>query len=665
VDSDSPEVESTEDKGESPAALQLQWELEIAAAKKNLEQFHQDGDKVIAEYLGEGGSNRLNLFYADVLTKSASLSGEPKIRAKRRYSDANDDVARISADILERLLNTDVERDSDGFRRALRNARGDWMKPALGQIRFRYVVEEAEEACPSCAASEVPESCPDCEGKGTRSVKAFEDVETDYVHWRDFLWSPCRTWDEVRWNAYRVEMSRDALVERFGDVGAQIPLNAKDSSKTEDGRTADPLKRASVWEVWDKETLTRLFFVEGWTEVLEVSPDPLGLPNFFPSPEPLAANLTTSKFMPRSFYFLAEDLYRQAHELTARIRDLVKAIKVVGAYAKGNDAIKRILDEACDNEMVAVSDLSMLVSEDGIKNPAWFMPIEPQLKAVIALVEQRTLIRSDIAEVLGLSDIMRGQQMARATATTDRIKARAFSMRSQVDQDEYARFATDAQRIRAHIIAKHFDPKTLIERSNMEATLPGLKSQNPAEAQAAQMQLQQAVQLLKDDVSAYRIDVDSESLSMTDMDAVQQDSMAFMTATSEFFQRWTPLMQVGGPPIAKFALELYQQFAAQLRGAQRFESIIDRAVAELEQAANAPKPPPQPDPKVEAEKMRAQAEMGKAQADMQQTSMDTQAHAATTQMDMVTKRQEFGMKMAELAAKRAVVSDFAVPRGVE
>lgn len=622
MDSEHGEIESADDYSESPQALAQRWGMEIAAAKENLKPFHDQGEKVIKEYLGEGSSTkRLNLFYADVQTKAASLSGEPKVRARRRHADAQDEVARVSADMLERLLNTDVERDSDGFRRALRNARGDWQKPALGQVRFRYVMEEG-------AAEE-----------GAAPVKKFEDVETDYVHWKDFLWSKARTWDEVRWVAYRVEMNRDDLEDRFGEeLGKQIPLSAK--AGQDDDKSGDVWKRAEVWEIWDKEERQRLFYVEGFSKILEVTPDPLGLPNFFPSPEPLAANTTTSNFIPKSFYFLAEDLYEQAHDLTRRIRDLVAAIKVIGAYSSGNSGFKDVLDSACENEMIAVDNLAALLGQDGLSNAAWFMPIAPYVEALVRLVEQRNLVRSDIAEVLGLSDIMRGQQAARATATTDRIKARAFSMRSQVEQDEYARFATDAQKIRAHIISKQFDPETIIKRSNIEASMPELKSKNPEEAQKAQMLLAQAVQLLKDDIAAYVVDVDSDSLSMTDLDAVQQESMGALKAITDYVVGWAPLVQGGGPVVAKMSMEMLKVAVATFRGGERYEGIIDRAVSDMEHAAAQPKPPPPPDPKMVAAQAQAKAVGMKAQADMAKTGMDLQATTA-----------EHGMRMKELAAE--------------
>jgi hypothetical protein len=656
-------VESKSEYAETPEGQQARWQTEITTAEKALEDFRKEGDESIKEYLGEGKTfkkARLNLWFADVQTKAATLSGEPRIRARRRYADAKDDVARVSAEILERLLNTDIERDSDGFRRALGNAKQDWLLTDCGQIRFRYGFTEDE-----------------AEEEGEDPVKTGEDVETDHVNWRDLLWSPCRTPEEKRWEAYGADMSRDALHKRFdGPLGAdlvsKIPLNTKGKANDpQQEKIEEVFARARVWEIWDKEARKVHWFVAGFSQLLDTQDDPLGLPNFFPGPDPLVSNTTSAKYIPKSTYQLAKSLYEEAHNYTRRIRALVKAIKVVGAYAKGNEGIKRILDDAVENSLVPIDDMNALLGKDGMGNPVWIMPIDPQVAALVQLVQQRNLVRADISEVLGLSDVMRGQQAQRVTATTDRIKARAFSMRSQTDQDRYARFASDAQRIRAHILVTKCDAATLIKRSNIEQAermpapqpppvpqMPGMPPQPPPPPQGDVPNtplIDQAVALLKSDLSAYRIDVDADSLSMTDYDSVQQEGVQILQATSQFFANAAPLM--GNPKIAKFFVELYQASISQFRGAERYESIIDRAVADLEEAASAPPSPPQPNPveaiKLETAKVKGQAETAKAQAGIQQSQVDAQAHIATTQLDVETKKQEFGMKMAELRARQA------------
>jgi len=437
-------------------------------------------------------------------------------------------------------------------------------------------------------------------------------------------------------------MTRDELVARFGEEkGRLVPLTKRTPQSAEglSNEIKDAWSRAEVWEIWDKASGNRFMWSDGMSEVLEETKDPFGLPGFFPCPRPLIANATSSKFIPRPFYMLAQSLYEEAHELTRRIRYLVAAIKVVGGFDASMPELGKMLDSACENRLIPVERWSLVKEKGGLANAMELLPIQAQIEAVVQLIAQRNVVKQDLYEVTGQSDIMRGQANAGATATEQRIKARFGSSRIQAMQEEYARFASEGQRIRSWLISKMFDVETIVQRSNImpreqeqeapEPVMPGMPPAAPeAEDDGPSPELVlKAVELLKSDMAAYRVEVDSESLSMTDFDAVQQESVQFMTATAQFFQQWMPLIQGGGPMVAKFALELYQQFASQLRGSQRFEDIIDRYVDEIEKAANAPKPPPPPDPKM-------QATMVKAEVDTAKAKMDFQASAAEHQMRM-------------------------------
>jgi hypothetical protein len=643
LDATKSKIESASDFDDSPTGLQARWDIEIASAKANLKDFVEDGDRVVEEFLGcENKGKRLNLFHADVVTKGAQLFGNlPKIRARRRFNDAKDEAARVAGEALERLLSTDLERDEDGFQTSMDNALSDWLKPGLGCLRFRYVVEtqmgeETEAQTDEVTGEEIAPAVP------AQEVKTFEDVETDYVYWKDFLWSPCRTWSEVRWVAYRVELSRDALHERYdatiadGDLEQgkrlvnTIPLRTRDTEKRGgDEGIKDTWSRAEVWEVWDKDERKVVHFVEGFTQVLDVVADPLGLPNFFPSPRPLMANTTTSKLVPKAGFFLVDDLYAEAHELTKRISGLVDTIRVAGIYDGANEGVQKLLDKTLENKLYPVQNWASFIANGGLQGAMAFLPLKETIESIMALVQQRNMVKQSIYEITGQSDIMRGQATEKATATEQRIKARFGGTRIVADQRELARFASEAQRIRAFIIAKHFDAATIIKRSNME---------NSPDADL----LGPAVELLKQDIAEYRIEVDAESLSMTDFDAQQQEGVAIMQATAEFFKNFAPL--ITNPAIGQFVLELYQQFITQFRGANRFEGIVDRGIESLKKLATtppAPQGPPPPDPKVVAIQAKSQADVQGAQIDM-----------AKGQMDLQTKQAEFGLRMAEMRAKR-------------
>jgi hypothetical protein len=108
----------------------------------------------------------------------AELYGKlPRVDVGRRYADANDDVARVASEILERCLNSDLEREDDNFAEALDQGLIDHLLPGAGFLRLRYVAKT--------------------EGEGEAAKLLHEDVETEYVHWKDALWSPgARTYAE-------------------------------------------------------------------------------------------------------------------------------------------------------------------------------------------------------------------------------------------------------------------------------------------------------------------------------------------------------------------------------------------------------------------------------------------------------------------------------------
>jgi hypothetical protein len=621
-----PVKEDAQKLDESPSGLQRRWMIRLKAAKDFFEDFHNEGEVVVKEFLGKGGkTSRLNLFFGNVQTKSATLSGVPKVRARRRFADAKDDVARVSAMALDRILNSDIERESDGYRKALANAKGDWLKPGLGQVWLRYVVETEPTETTDPDTGEVI--------KGEQ--KAREDVETDHAKWRDFMWDPSETWEDVLAIFRKLNLTKAEWEKQF--PGKPFRVAGRKDGKADEIKEA--FGRAEVWEIWDKESKRVLHLCEQERTILKVSPDPYGLPGFFPCPEPLMANVTTSKCIPRSTYYLAKDQYDEAHELQQRIRALVKQVRVRGVYDAGCEPLKDLLTSAVDGRLVPFKSFAALVDKGGIQNAVSLLENKDQIEAILALSQRLALVKQEIYEITAQSDLTRGQSDSSKTATAARGEMRVFSQRVSAEQDEYARFASEAQRIRAFLIAKFFDAETIAQRANIQ----------PDSDDAAL--LPQAIDLLKSSIADYRIDVDADSLAMTDYDAVQQEGISLMGSVGEYIGKVAPVA-AASPGMAMFAAEMLQAMLSGFRGSERFEPIVDRYVSDLKQQAAQPPAPPQPDPaamaKLEAEKVKAgaagikaQAEVVKAQTGLQQTVLD--AHAA---------RESFGQRMAERQAAK-------------
>jgi hypothetical protein len=659
------QIETKERFTDDPSGWALRWSVEFEGARKVLKHWQERGRKVVDRYLderGESGGTRLNLFHGDIETKKSLIFGNtPRVRSRRRFADADDDEARISAEMQERLLNTDIERDEDGFQTALELARDDRLLPGLGAIRMRYVVEW--EDVPEVPAQVGPDGVELAPSVPATKRKAHEDVETNYVPWDDFLYSPCRYWGELRWEAFAADMTREALHERFdatisddADKGKllvdRIPLNAKDKAKDDDKRD-DPWARSRVWEIWCKEGREVFWYVEGFDIILDRKLDPLGLEGFWPNPKPMFANVTSKALVPVPDFCLAQDSYDAIDTLYAKIELLTAAVRVTGVYDENSPEIQRILTEAGVNRIYPAKNMAALMDKGGIEGSISWFPLEQIVKGIEILTAK---LHEEIAlkdQVTGIADVMRGNATPGGgkTATEQRIKARFGSTRIQAAQKEFAQFASDAQRIRAEIIAKWFDVETIVERSNM---LRSADAQTP-EGQALVMK---AAQLLKDEHSQYRIEVAGEGLGMTDFDAEKQDGIEFLQAVTGSLKEVGEI-GVNAPWAVPHLLKLVKHGLSRFPGSQEMEGSFDALVDEAEKQAAAPPAPPQPDPaavsKLEAEKVKAgaahvkaQAEVVKAQTGLQQTVLDAQA-----------ARESFGQRMAEVQANREAALDQA------
>jgi hypothetical protein len=639
---------------DTPSEWSRRWTMEFAAARKDITKFHERGDKVIKRYLDErenskNGDTRLNLFTADIQTKQAILYGKiPNVSVSRRFADADDDTARVAGVIMERLLNTDIERDSDNYATALAYVRDDRLLPGLGVARVRYVAEfepVPEQPAMIHNGVEVAPVVPATERK------VNESVETDYVHWKDFLWSPSRVWHEATWVAFRADISRKELEARFGDEGKLVPLNSKRNGSVteEDAKKASPWGRADLWEIWDKGTQSVFFFVEGYNKVLTPVgmptnengslQDPLGLETFFPCPKPMLANTTTSSTVPRADLTLYQDQYNEIDMVSTRITLLERAIRVVGAYDASNSELKKLLSEHLNNEMIPVQNFASFQEKGGLAGAIVWLPLDQVVNALTTLRDYRRELIDSLYQVTGQSDIMRGQgTQPNVTASEQKIKAKFGSVRIQALQDEFARFASDLQKLKAEIISKHFDEQTILQRCNCEF--------GPDKDLAPQ-----AVKLIKDKFADYRIEVKPEAVSLTDFAALKEERLEVIGALGSYFSMMGPVGQQM-PQAIPYLLEILKWAVAGLRGGSAIEGVLDRAVTQAQQAAANPQQKPQaPDPKLLVQQAKTQGELQKVQAESQARQMEIQAEV---QADAQRERTQGNENIREAMVKHQI-----------
>lgn len=587
---DNDKIETVSQFGDEPSGKQRLWQTEIEAASKELEKFLKDAKRINRRYLdkrdaSEEGDSRVNIFWSTIQVMLATIySRPPKADVSRLYKDPNDDVGRVASEMLERILNNEIEQDASPFDANARHAIHDFLIVGMGQLWARYDADTTTETIPA----EFDEMGNEIVPEQSYERLISEDALTEWVSPEDFLYSPARIWEEVRWVARRVYMTRDQLIARFGEeIGKNVPLV---SQKMKKGSTSDmkndPWQKGEVWEIWCKTSKSVYWFSKGMDQLLDERPDPLGLEQFFPCGQPLMANLTTQALVPRADYVMAQDQFTELDEINTRIKYLTKAAKVVGAYDKSaGDSIGRILQQASENQLIPVDNWAMFAESGGVKGKMEWVPIGEITNAIEKLRVYRSDKVQQIYEVLGISDIMRGASKASETAAAQKIKAQFGSTRLQLKQFDVANFIQSALRVKAEIIMKHFQPETIVMRSNVQFT---------PDAQLAP----QAAQLLKDTaMNRYRIVVQSDSMAAIDWAAERESRMEFMNGLGAFLNAAGPMAQ-GNPAAGPFLMRMIQWAMSSYKASAQIEGVLDQAISAMDQQLKEPK---QPNPKADAD----------------------------------------------------------------
>lgn len=624
------------------------WGKEIEEAKKWFRKFHQRGEKVNRAFLSDykddddlmqWSVSRLNLFHANIITLTSMLYGRvPKVEVSRRFADADDDVARVAGEILTRILNTDIEVAGEDLASVFRNCLQDRLIPGLGDARVQYqfrsekVDEESEEESGEDVGPVVPSE---------KITNEWTDIV--YTHWKDVLWSPSRTYNEIRWKAYRSFLTKGKFKKRFPNADlTKVQFSSKgalNKNKVEMEKIPENAE-AEVWEIWDKDSLKVYYWTEGYPAILEENDDPLELEGFWPGPPPLIANVTTTKYLPKADYDLAKDLYREIDELESRISLLTEACKCVGVYDSSNEGIQRIFNEAVENQLIPVKNWAQFSEKGGLEGVVDWVPLEQIAETIQILTQQQNQKIQQLYQVTGMNDVMRGAAMQEGktpvSATERKIQANYGSIRIEALQNEFARWVSDTQALKAEIIAKHYQPYCIIEQSNIMSTADG-QIEGLVDA---------AVQLIKSpEKSQWRITVRPESLAIADYDQLKQDRMEYIMGLAQYMQSAAPLLEME-PGALPTLLKLLKWGMAGFRGSSEIEGVLDQQIVKLET-----QPPQQkPDPEMQKLQMEGQMKQQEMQMKMQ---IDMQKQKAEMQRD----QQKFMLEMQKMRMEIQFMQD--------
>ena len=510
----------------------------------------------------------------------------------------------------------------------------------------------------------------------------YEEVCHDYVYWKDFFHNVARIWDEVYVGGRRVFLDKQELIDRFGKKIADLcPMDYSPRGLSDDKKN-EVIKKSTIYECWDKRKKKVYWLHKDVEQFLDVKDDPLGLPEFFPFPKPLLGVVTNDSLVPVPDYVEYQDQAMELDELTSRISQITKSIKVVGVYDASAAGVERMLNEGVENRLIAIESWAVFGEKGGLKGAVEYMPIKELSEVLLTLYEAREKVKNDLYEITGIADIIRGATKASETATAQNIKSQFATLRLDVIQHSVARFAKDMVVNTALIIAKHFSLDTIKQISGVQLMTSAEKQQflmQQQQSQAAQQQWQVIAQQAKaagqqppppppapppiseqqqellDDPTweevyallqnqphlTFKIDIETDSTIKADEQQDKQDRMQFLTAAGTFIQQAT---QVQNPKLMPLLVEMMMFGIRGFPVAKSIEGAFRTALKDVTKAAQNP-PPPKPDPAMEKIKADQQSDQARMQTDTQVTQAKLQADQQATAAKLQADKESDASKM--------------------
>ena len=639
------------------------WLNVISQYDNEFKKWEARTNKIVRRYRDDNRNQntnetaKFNILWSNVQTLIPAVYARlPKADVSRRFGD-NDPVARVASQLIERALDFEIEHYTD-FRSTMKHAVEDRFLGGRGVAWVRYephvraqdipedglqVTEDVDEVD---STGQQVKTAMTLDGAMGEEVEPQEEIEyecapTDYVHWKDFGHSVARTWEEVtqvwRW----VYMTKDSLIERFGEETAKsIPLDAGPETNKQYSTQSKDFTRAKICELWDKESGKVYWISKSCPNILDERDDPLELENFFPCAKPLYATMTSDTLVPVPDFVLYQDQATDLDILTDRIDGLVKALRVRGVYDASQPTLQRLLTEGDNNTLIPIDKWMGFSEKGGLKGSIDLLPIDVMAATLIQCYRAMNEIKTQIYEITGISDIIRGQGQASETATAQQIKGQYAGLRLRSMQEDVALFASELFQLKAQVICTKFQPTTIL----MYAAAQGMQ---PAD----QALIPQALQLIQDKpLRSFRIQVDSDSLVQIDENQNKRERVEFLQAMGGFLTQALPMGQQA-PELVPMLIELVKFGVGAYKKAAPIEGTIDQAMQELQmkQQQMAQQPPP-PNPEVMKMQAEQQFEQMKMQATAQAEQLRAQADIQVAQMKLQAESQLEAQKQQHMQA---------------
>lgn len=510
-----------EDSSESEGFSVQAWLDRITKARNKEQKWRERSKKIFkiyrdddcdsdSTYSNSNTEHSFNILFANTETLLPALfSAAPKPDVRNRYLN-QDKNSEQAGTVIERCLVYSM--DTYSFTKIVKNVVKDYLLSGRGTARARLIPHFETQVSTDIGENGEPI-------QSEKEVMIGQQVCCEGVDWDSLVMEPCNKWEDVSWIAFIHMLSKEEFMEYF----PKAPL----IEATKQSSEYSPDAKYKVYEIWDKHK-KKVYFIGQSENPLKIMDDPLKLSKFWPIPEPLYSIRTSGTLVPIPEYTLYQAQAAELNQITYRISDLITACKFSGIYDGGEEKIGELFNSS-DSQFVAVTTNRM--REGGTKALIDVVDTSNLSKVLGQLYEQREQVKTIIYEITGISDIIRGQTAASETATAQNIKASYAGLRLRDRRDNINTFIVEILRIKAEMLCTFFTTEQMQEMSGVQIT-------------------PEVERILRSDVLRnYKIDIETDSTILPDMQAETQQRASIVSSITQFLVAVTPLVAQGVLPL--------------------------------------------------------------------------------------------------------------------
>jgi hypothetical protein len=614
--------------------MEVKWNNEIQSSLVFHEKFFRAGETAWKKYSSsiytskQSYSHTTSLIWANIqIMLPTLLYSTPIVQVRRRLKNS-DVISKEACQCAEDVGNFYV--DIGDFYKSARSAVLDYLVVGRGVLWNEYIatfektkqiLQIDENGLYHNGQSYIDDYDFDDNGQAYVEIEtiAEELVKVTKPHWRDFIHSPARVWDEVAWVARAIYLTKPEAKEKFGEKATGL-IYFDESANSETYKTSESFQKTKIWEVWDKTSKKVIYASESSSGALLVRDPMISFTNFFPCSEPLFSTQSEDSILPIPDCLQYDQLHDSFQMLVERFGKLAEKVKWSGIYNKRyNVSLGKILKSSGQlwEPEEAFDQIAALGGISGAMLPIPFEQIASVLQTLTQTIDYNKQL---IYEISGVGEIMRAQSDPLKTATASEIEDERGDMR-----------VADAQKLVTSFLKNTI---RLVVESAFETVSPDTLGQICGKSYEDET-YQQALELLKNDkLRTFVIEVETDSTIKRSRKREKELAIEFGNLARE----WSLQLPQLTPSILPIYKDLMMFVVRRFEQGRELEEPIEEALVQLVQQATTPPPPPPPDPMLELAHRDMSIKEAKSQADIQKI-----------QAEIMRMMEELKLKQTELA----------------